>query len=222
MSGHAERIEPEGAPAGRHRQMGGLGLAMVLLLGMQTVVLLVAAGMEFALAAQPSPAPSEFEDSLDTIDGLFGAQLLLFVALAVMFIVWAWCGVKNLEAMGQQPRRSSGWAVGGWFIPVANWWIPYQTIHDIWAQLPERYRPAKSLGRVWLGAWVLWLVTGAASRVVWGGDQESLEELQQMLRLAGVVDIGAGVSVVLAAVAVWSISAAQDRASAGAREGAAL
>ena len=100
--------EAPGAPAERHRQMGGLGLAMVLLLGVQAAVLSVAAWMEFGLAAQPSPAPSEIEDSLNMIDGLLFVQLLLFMPLAVMFIVWAWSGVKNLEAMGQQPRRSSG------------------------------------------------------------------------------------------------------------------
>jgi hypothetical protein len=57
----------------------------------------------------------------------------ILVATVVVFIQWTWCSAKNNELLGRiQPRYSSGWSIGGWFIPMGNLWIPMQVMQDLW------------------------------------------------------------------------------------------
>ena len=84
--------------------------------------------------------------------------LLATLAIAPCFIVWCWRAAKNQQALGRQPERlGSGWAVGGWFIPLANLVIPALVIQDLWrgsdvtiARGDPRWRIAD---RSWLIGW---------------------------------------------------------------------
>jgi hypothetical protein len=61
------------------------------------------------------------------------AFFAMLVATSVVFIVWMWRGVKNNEALGRiRPRYTSGWSIGGWFIPIGNLWIPVRIMQDLW------------------------------------------------------------------------------------------
>lgn len=60
----------------------------------------------------------------------FGGMVL---ATATVFIVWMWRASRNNEALGRDmPRLGSGWAIGGWFIPLANFVIPILIMQDLW------------------------------------------------------------------------------------------
>ncbi len=59
--------------------------------------------------------------------------LALLVATGIVFIVWMWRSVKNNELLDRiRPRYTSGWSIGGWFIPIASLWIPVRIMHDLW------------------------------------------------------------------------------------------
>jgi hypothetical protein len=65
------------------------------------------------------------------------AMLLIFVLLSlaifVVFIIWLFRAAKNNEALGRvNPRFGPGWAIGSWFIPLANLVIPVLIVSDIW------------------------------------------------------------------------------------------
>jgi hypothetical protein len=84
---------------------------------------------------------------------------LVVVAIVPCFIVWCWRAAKNQETLGRAPERlGSGWAVGGWFIPLANLVIPVLVVQDLWrgsdagiARGDPRWRIAD---RSWLvGSW---------------------------------------------------------------------
>lgn len=63
-----------------------------------------------------------------------------FVAM-VMFLVWFYRARVNAEGHGWPQRRSPGWAIVAWFVPVVNFWFPFQIMVDIWrAGLPEQAR----------------------------------------------------------------------------------
>ena len=51
--------------------------------------------------------------------------LLLFFAIMPVFLVWLYRASGNAHASGCPQRRSAGWAVGGWFVPVIFLWFPY-------------------------------------------------------------------------------------------------
>jgi hypothetical protein len=52
-------------------------------------------------------------------------QLVTYVIGGVVFIVWFHRAYGNLGALGvDRPRHGRGWAIGAWFIPIANVFIP--------------------------------------------------------------------------------------------------
>ncbi|BDI28578.1 hypothetical protein CCAX7_006290 [Capsulimonas corticalis] len=59
--------------------------------------------------------------------------LAVFVAYRVLFLRWLFVAYKNLdvfEAAGLE--TTAGWAVGWIFIPVANLYRPYLTLHELY------------------------------------------------------------------------------------------
>lgn len=60
------------------------------------------------------------------------AVLVLFVAVAVFAIAWLLRARRNVDAYGGTHQHyGAGWAVGGWFVPVANLWIPVRVVRDV-------------------------------------------------------------------------------------------
>lgn len=55
------------------------------------------------------------------------------ISYAVVFFVWVNKSNKNLESLGVKNKIfSSGWSVGWFFIPFANFVKPYQVMREIW------------------------------------------------------------------------------------------
>jgi hypothetical protein len=90
------------------------------------------------------------------------AGLLLFFAISPVFLVWLYRASSNAHASGCPQRRSAGWAVGGWFVPVIFLWFPYQAVSGIWraGQPPERRTGIPWLVAAWWACWLLAWVSG--------------------------------------------------------------
>ncbi|MCX4782537.1 DUF4328 domain-containing protein [Streptomyces sp. NBC_01264] len=70
-------------------------------------------------------------DYLRAFTGL--AQDAAMLATAIVFLVW----FHRVRGNGQVFRpdgfsQSAGWAIGGWFVPIANLFLPYRTAREIW------------------------------------------------------------------------------------------
>ncbi len=65
---------------------------------------------------------------LSDADSRVGAGIALFfisfVATGVVFILWQFRHAKNAEAIRGSLSIGPGWAIGGWFIPLANYVLP--------------------------------------------------------------------------------------------------
>ncbi|MGW1871482.1 DUF4328 domain-containing protein [Streptomyces mauvecolor] len=84
------------------------------------------------------------------------------LAAAVVFLVWLWRARINSESSGGpgSHRHKRGMVVYGWMTPVANLWIPYRVVSDIWrASAPRRNAP-RGLVTTW---WVLFAADTALS-----------------------------------------------------------
>ncbi|MFD5148807.1 DUF4328 domain-containing protein [Streptomyces sp. NPDC058401] len=70
----------------------------------------------------------------DTLMALAAAlQMPVLVATAVVFIIWFHRAHTNAKAFRPDvATRSSGWAIGGWFIPFGNLVIPCRMAREIW------------------------------------------------------------------------------------------
>ncbi|MFI5566696.1 DUF4328 domain-containing protein [Streptomyces sp. NPDC051740] len=73
-------------------------------------------------------------------------QLVTSLLCAALFITWFFQTRRRTELLAPNWfRKGPGWAIGAWFIPVANLWLPYRIAADMWnacALLPTCGMPA--------------------------------------------------------------------------------
>ena len=91
---------------------------------------------------------------------------LLYIPTIVLFCVWEHRAAANLPALGgRELRFTPGWAVGWWFVPIANLFRPYQVMAELWKAsdpaLDETYRRQRQglstplLLKLWWAAWIV-------------------------------------------------------------------
>jgi hypothetical protein len=152
----------------------------------------------------------------------FAARLALVMILvtATVFITWQYRTVRRLAPLRPIAfRHGPGWAIGGWFVPVLNLVRPKQMIDDAWLATDLGWehsdRPPTAF-HLWWAAWLLAnLVDQIAAR--WF-ERSSVTGLLDADRTAA---IGDGLTVVAAALAIWSVWLLDTatRASTGAGSG---
>jgi hypothetical protein len=58
---------------------------------------------------------------------------LVGTAALVLLVIWMWRSAHNAQALGRTGARlAPGWAIGAWFIPVANYVLLYLLYSDLW------------------------------------------------------------------------------------------
>ena len=74
--------------------------------------------------------------------GIFALlKFILYIILAVYFIMWMRRAYHNLHKAGSQNlRHSEGWASGAWFVPFLNLVWPFQIVRDIWREVQNIFR----------------------------------------------------------------------------------
>jgi hypothetical protein len=90
---------------------------------------------------------------------------IAFFARVIVFVIWLYRARVNAEDRGWPQRRSPGWAIGAWFVPVVNLWYPFQIMADVWrAGLPPQARENRAvLPGIWWGSWLAMPVVAGAS-----------------------------------------------------------
>ena len=74
--------------------------------------------------------PIEMLDVYDQSSSLVGGlSTLCLTASFVLWLIWQYRVAKRLAG---RTRRSPGWHVGSWFVPIISLWYPYQNISDLW------------------------------------------------------------------------------------------
>jgi hypothetical protein len=155
-----------------------------------------------------------FPAAMIILSGLVG------LAIFVLLIIWLYRAAKNNEALGRQnPRLGPGWAIGGWFIPVANFVIPFIILDDVWRgsdpSVPRgdpNWRRSATLGAIW--AWlvtaVIWYIPTviATSTGDVRADEPEKVRRDDILRIIGAV---AGiVAAVFAIIVIRRVAARQE------------
>lgn len=106
------------------------------------------------------------QDEAEAADALVAWSLLeipLLLLCGVLFITWLYRAHRSDRMDPHWQTRKSGWAIGGWFVPVMNLWVPFQVVSDLRSGARGDTRePSRMLQWCW---WVTFLVHLAASRV---------------------------------------------------------
>jgi Domain of unknown function (DUF4328) len=120
------------------------------------------AGRTLAQRAKANEDP-EVLNQAAIAEGLLAIPLLLtYIAAAVLVIVWLYRARKNVDAFPEaQPRMRAGWAIGGWFIPLANLVIPYRVMAGTARGSLARPRTPALVG-VWWAAFLVYSLVGQA------------------------------------------------------------
>lgn len=115
-------------------------IAVCVLLALNAAVSLLSALATVAHISSGTVADSSSEDVtlLDFVD--FGVGLLhvvVIVATVVLFCVWLHRAYSNLPALGN-PRaalkHSAAWAVGSFFVPILNLYVPFRAVRETWVK----------------------------------------------------------------------------------------
>lgn len=193
----------------RFRPLRPLATAVVVLLGAQVVVHVVTIDAVLDRIELDQRAVEEGGVTWDELDaasarwasaGRWG--LLLLVTTAVAWCAWQFHGQTNLVKRHVSGLRNSpGWAVGWWFVPIANLWKPFQAMSEVrMASADPQGWSRASRPRILWAWWVLWLLSGA---IAWGvvgpGDPTTWEELKRSDLLDGLsslLSIGSAASAI--------------------------
>ena len=178
------------------------------------VVAVVAGGYEYYIY-ENLPIGTNINEVLlpsDVVTGMVGiAQLLIFCILGVTFLRWIYRANKNLGAIsGQAMNFTPGWAVGWYFVPIANLFKPFQAMKEIWEVSHKNKDSATALLGVW---WVLWLVSGLLGNQAFNSVMEA-ESIAEHTTTTMIYLLSDGLDIFLDAVAlrlVTRIGAAYTR-----------
>ncbi|MFD6885613.1 DUF4328 domain-containing protein [Streptomyces sp. NPDC059957] len=143
------------------------------------------------------------------------AQSLTTAATVVVFLMWFHrvrcnAGVFRPDGFSQ----SAGWAIGGWFVPIANLFFPYRTARETWDASVQNAPDGsfRSISGAPVVAWWLvgvsgWFLHGLASYQY--GKAEGAAEVRDASSLGAFGDLIAVVAAVLAVLFVRKLTAMQ-------------
>ncbi|TDD71076.1 DUF4328 domain-containing protein [Jiangella aurantiaca] len=216
-------------PAGEPSSLGGLRTALTVLFVVISLasVLSIAAyagriGYVDDVVESGSIDPGRAEDADAFVGVAVLLWVLLFLAIAAVFIVWQYRHAKNARLLGAQGGVSGpGWAIGGWFIPLANLVIPAINLYGNgrvsgtegrYGAATERRGPAVVVA--WAVCWGLAasLERGAQASIPDSVSADYLDRLQSADGLALAANIGYIAAAVLAIVMVRTLTTRQEAA----------
>ncbi|TCO54982.1 uncharacterized protein DUF4328 [Actinocrispum wychmicini] len=210
------------------RPLGGLAKALYVLLGAAALVSVGGAFMRFSRASFAADYRQYLgsiaeADAADSRVAVFAVLFIaVFLATAVVFMIWQYRLAMNAQATGQL-GLGPGWAIGAWFIPVANFIMPALQMRG--SARASGFRPPAVV--------VVWAVVFAASSVTYGTANRQLPdeppvatvasvdrffaELAKGDRTAAVAMIIYVVAALLAIVMVRALTTGQEAADAARR-----
>lgn len=173
---YAQFQQPPSAPYQHRPYVSGHNrarLITILLIVGAVVSLLTIPSHVLDLFVQPFGEDQEISDNLSgflalALTGVLGlTAVAVYLATVVVFLMWLYRASNNVAAFGESTHHSSGWAVGSFFVPIMNLFVPYQAVKDIWKKSEPTAADAFSYGvsppgyfPAW---WGFWLTSNFAS-----------------------------------------------------------
>ena len=192
------------------RSSAGLARALQVLFAFLigvSALSIAARWVEYLIIDDPAAITfGDIQSSSDRIRMLSIGMLVLTITVAVVFISWTHRLYRNLPGLGWEPRFESGWAIGGWFVPILSLWRPKQVIDDIWrgsAAPPEVPREGASVPWLLHAWWTAFILAGLAQTSAASRSDATADELRtRVVELMG----AQAVVIVAAILAFWVVT----------------
>lgn len=204
------------------RSTRGLVTALTITFSLLAILSIVAVAASLGIDFLTSGLDSEFESELDESSVMMlqtlgwsliltaGLYALIYIVNVILFCTWTNRTNTNARALGSEDMEfTPNWAVGWYFVPIANLFKPYQAMKEIYcASNPNAgpnewdHHPVPSYFGWW---WATWIAANVLGRL----ENRMADELGEM---APVVSLLAGLSVLTSAfLAVRVIRTVQAR-----------
>lgn len=214
------------------RRLRGLATALTVLFA-GLAVILVGAGLTMLFRswlAYRVVAGAELSTVVATrVDALVVILVVLQVAISiivgVVFIVWQYKHAKNARLLGHRGELGPEWAIGGWFIPVANFVLPGVQLFSTSrhsdpqaAAAPGRRGRGQPIVPIWAVVLGVGGVLGAIGSLPTddpgfaAGDDSVTRRIAALNLFGGIGALILAVAAVLALVMVRRLSTLQERA----------
>jgi Domain of unknown function (DUF4328) len=133
-------------------------------------VIVLAVGLAFAVwqLAILNARPVDFI-ALDASEGRVALALVAGVVIyllgVVVFLFWFRRAYRNLRPLRGQMSWAPGWAIGAWFVPLVNLYLPWRITMEIWEGTDPELQDLEARGKpiripIWLHLWWLSWVGG--------------------------------------------------------------
>lgn len=223
--GPSPSATPGPYPQGGHvlRSPEGLATALTVLLSAMGGISLVLSGADlYRSGLQDDLVSGSSNETSKSLSGLDSLTIplgflhdVLFLATAVVFVIW----FHRVRCNGEVFRpdgftQSAGWAIGGWFVPIANLLFPYRTARETWDASAQNapdgsYRPVSGTVVVawWLALVASWVLFWASASKYWAA--ETHEALRDSASFSAFAEFSTVAAAVLAVLFVRKLTAMQ-------------
>lgn len=92
-------------------------------------------------------------------------RLTMFWVSGIPILMWIYRANRNARALGAHNMTvSPAWSVGSFFVPIANLFIPYRAMKEIWqaSRRPDDWRTGDKTSILLPAWWTFWLLNGFA------------------------------------------------------------
>lgn len=161
-----------------------LAFTLIALLSLYSTWLEIQLLQQAASGVSITQAQAAANDSRQAVLGLLYLGSLLVTA--VLFLRWVYLSNKNAHTLINGNMQSSpGWAVGWFFIPIANLWKPYQAVREIFeASHPEKNKKDTVRPEVVPAWWGLTLTNVALGRIFFREASFSGSSIEEVLNFS--------------------------------------
>ncbi|WP_405736206.1 DUF4328 domain-containing protein [Streptomyces sp. NBC_01537] len=146
----------------------------------------------------------------DRGDALYGVsallQILTLLATAVVFIVWFHRTRVNAEVFAPHAfTKGRGWAIGSWFVPIGNLFLPRRIAREIWdastqAAPDGSWRQASQAPlNLWWSLWIASTVLGRIAGNVYDTAEEAdaIQQASAVMSASDLLDVASAVFAIL-------------------------
>lgn len=163
----------------KHNEQRGK-TAMILIWTVMAIstIISVASAVDVFLLLQYADGQELSQTAADISDIVLRVSGYLYIAAYIIsaftFILWFRRAYYNLQVITGNTEYTDGWAAGSWFIPVANLFIPYNIMKELYTKTDqylfvddnEDYSDNR-LSTNYIGWWwALWIICNVFGRVI--------------------------------------------------------
>jgi hypothetical protein len=218
--------------------VSGLSTALIIVLAIVALISLGGAAAFFNRVnviddfLNDTASITDVEDADNAAGATAALAIFSGIAVVVLLILWQYRLSKNAEALRGKLGLGPGWAIAGWLIPVANFFMGFLQLHQA-AQASDPDLPpgaARESGRA-PGVIALWAIAYVAGSVLFGVgrtirpadssffDENAINDFKTADRLTMISFLAYLVAAVLGIVVVRTVTSRQQKAIAQAASG---